>query len=334
MLIAPVADAPPSAPLEPATTMSNALDKLTYGGFSIGIELPLDNDWSAAGDAKRLRDGRRHGVPDIEHHATLAKLADSLDFRALWVRDVPVYDPAFGDAAQVFEVFSYLGYLAGITRNILLGTAAVVLPLRESLLTLKSAATIQELSGGRLLLGVASGDRPVEYPLFGRDFESRGARFRDQTARLRDGARGSLPAGVEILPAMRTPLPLLVAGLAQQTPAWIGTHMDGCLAYPGTPADHAQSAAAWRAVAGDKPYVSFIHLDLADDPHEPLQRHRFGARAGRIALSEELAAMREAGVQHIGLHFRRNRRPLAETFAEIAAEVLPAFHSSALEYTA
>ena len=159
--------------------MPPALDKLTHGGFTIGIELPLDNDWSATGDAKRLRDGRRHGVPDIEHHAKLAQLADSLGFRSLWVRDVPVYDPAFGDAAQVFEVFSYLGYLAGITRNILLGTAAVVLPLREPLLTLKSATTIQELSGGRLLLGVASGDRPVEYPLFGRDFESRGASFRD-----------------------------------------------------------------------------------------------------------------------------------------------------------
>ena len=113
--------------------MPPALDKLTHGGFTIGIELPLDNDWSANGDAKRLRDGRRHGVPDIEHHATLAKLADSLGFRALWVRDVPVYDPAFGDAAQVFEAFSYLGYLAGITRNVLLGTAAVVLPLREPL---------------------------------------------------------------------------------------------------------------------------------------------------------------------------------------------------------
>ncbi|KVN75343.1 hypothetical protein WJ67_17960 [Burkholderia ubonensis] len=34
-----------------------------------------------------------------------------LGFRALRVRDVPVYDPAFGDAAQVFEVFAYLGYL-------------------------------------------------------------------------------------------------------------------------------------------------------------------------------------------------------------------------------
>ena len=47
--------------------------------------------------------------------------------------------PAFGDAAQVFEVFSYLGYLAGITNDILLGTGAVVLPIREPLLTLKSA---------------------------------------------------------------------------------------------------------------------------------------------------------------------------------------------------
>ncbi|WP_321871028.1 TIGR03571 family LLM class oxidoreductase [Burkholderia ubonensis] len=309
--------------------MSTPLGKLTRGGFSIGIELPLDNDWSPAGDAKRQRDRRAPGVPDLENHAALARLADTLGFRALWVRDVPVYDPAFGDAAQVFEVFSYLGYLAGITRDILLGTAAVVLPLREPLLTLKSAATIQELSGGRLLLGVASGDRPVEYPLFGRDFESRGASFRDQIALLRDGARGHLPPGLDVLPVARTPIPLFVAGLAQQTPAWIGAHLDGCLAYPGTPADHQHRVAAWRAVAGDKPYTSFIHLDLAADPHEPLQRHRFGARAGRIALIEELAAMRDAGVQHIGLHFRRNRRPLDETLAEIAAEVLPAFHAPA-----
>ncbi|HHL4082543.1 MULTISPECIES: LLM class oxidoreductase [unclassified Burkholderia] len=313
--------------------MSTSLDTLVSGGFSIGIELPLDNDWTPSGNAKRRHDGRHAGVPSLEIHAELAQLADTLGFRALWVRDVPVYDPSFGDAAQVFETFSYLGYLAGITHDILLGTAAVVLPLREPLLTLKSAATIQELSGGRLLLGVASGDRPVEYPLFGRDFATRGANFRDQIALLRDGARGHLPPGLEVLPAARSPVPLLVAGLAQQTPAWIGEHMDGCLAYPGTPADHLQRAANWHAVAGDKPYVSFIHLDLAEDPHEPLQRHRFGARAGRIALTEELAAMRDAGVQHIGLHFRRNRRPLDETMAEIASDVLPAFHPNTTPQT-
>jgi luciferase-type oxidoreductase len=311
--------------------MSTSLERLTRGGFSIGIELPLDNDWSPSGDAKRQHDGRHPGVPDLAIHAELAELADALGFRALWVRDVPLYDPSFGDAAQVFEVFSYLGFLAGVTRNILLGTAAVVLPLREPLLTLKSAATIHALSGGRLLLGVASGDRPVEYPLFGRDFDSRGANFRSQITLLRDGARGHLPPGVEVLPAPGTPIPLLVAGLAQQTPEWIGANMDGCLAYPDSPADHQRRGAAWRAVAGNKPYVTFIHLDLADDPHEPLQRHRFGARAGRIALIEELAAMRDAGAQHIGLHFRRNRRPLDETLAEIAMEVLPYFHSHTQE---
>ncbi|AJX15239.1 luciferase family domain protein [Burkholderia ubonensis MSMB22] len=39
--------------------------------------------------------------------------------------------------------------------------------------------------------------------------------------------------------------------------------------------------------------------------------------------------MRDAGVRHIGLHLRCNRRPLDETLAEIAAEVLPAFHAQA-----
>jgi luciferase-type oxidoreductase len=305
--------------------MISALTRLTAGGFGIGIEAPLDNDWTPAGDAARRGAGRLPGEPDLQRHAELAQLADRLGFRALWVRDVPLYDPSFGDAAQVFEVFSYLGYLAGITRDILLGTAAVVLPLREPLLTLKSAQTIQRLSGERLLLGVASGDRPVEYPLFGRDFDSRGSHFREQVALLRDGA-AQLPAGLAVLPRPGTPLPLLVAGLAQQTPGWVGANMDGCLAYPGAPEDHVRRVAAWRAVAGDKPYATFIHLDLAADADAPLQRHRFGLRGGRTALIAELQALRAAGVDHVGLQFRRNARPLAETFHEIAETVLPLFH--------
>lgn len=305
-----------------------ALDRLTAGGFGIGIEAPLDNDWTPAGDAARRAAGRLPGEPDLERHADLARLADRLGFRALWVRDVPVYDPSFGDAAQVFEVFAYLGYLAGITDDILLGTAAVVLPLREPLLTLKSAATVQRLSGNRLLMGVASGDRPVEYPLFGLDFDNRGSDFREQVALLRDGARSSLPEGVAVLPRLNAPLPLLAAGLAQQTPGWIGDRMDGCLAYPGTPDDHARRVAAWRAVAGPKPYASFIHLDLAEDPDAPLQRWRFGFRGGRAALVAELQALRAAGVDHVGLHLRRNARPLDETLHEIAEHVLPRFHAA------
>ncbi|MDO8068357.1 LLM class oxidoreductase [Janthinobacterium sp. SUN206] len=307
-----------------------AMTKLGQGGFSIGLELPLDNDWSSTGRQANAASGRVPGEPDLQQHAALAKLADRLGFRALWLRDVPLYDPSFGDAAQVFEVFTYLGYLAGITENILLGTAAVVLPLREPVLTLKAAASVDQLSGGRLLLGVASGDRPVEYPVFGRDFEQRGAAFREQVAMLRDWGERRLPPGIRLLPKPSAPLPLLVAGLAQQSPAWIGEQMDGWLAYPGTPDDHARRSAQWRAVAGeDKPYVSFIHLGLDEDPNLPLQRFRFGARTGRDGLIAELTAMRDAGVRHIGLQLRQNRRPLAETMQEIADHVLPVFHGIA-----
>lgn len=142
-----------------------SIERLTQEPLSIGIELPLDNDWSTSGQLKRQQDGRPFGVPDMSEHAARIKLADELGFRAAWVRDVPLYDPDFGDAAQVFETFTYLGYLSSLTRNILLGTAAVVLPLRQPWLVRKAASTLQTLSGDRLLLGVASGDRPVEYPL-------------------------------------------------------------------------------------------------------------------------------------------------------------------------
>ena len=88
----------------------------------------------------------------------------------------------------------------------------------------------------------------------------------------------------------------------------------------------------WRAVAGEgKPYASFIHLDLCDDADAPLERYAFGGRMGRHALLRELSDLHAAGVQHVGLHLRRNRRPLDETMEEIAEFVLPAFHSNPLE---
>jgi hypothetical protein len=61
----------------------------------------------------------------------------------------------------------------------------------------------------------------------------------------------------------------------------------------------------------------------------PLQRFRFGGQTGRDGLIAELHAMRAAGVRHIGLQLRQNRRPLSETLREIAHHVLPVFHGTA-----
>lgn len=45
-------------------------------------------------------------------HGEMARKADDYGFGALWLRDVPFYDPRYGDVAQVFDPVAYIGYLA------------------------------------------------------------------------------------------------------------------------------------------------------------------------------------------------------------------------------
>lgn len=129
-----------------------------------------------------------HGsIPTMRDHLARIRQAERLGFAALWVRDVPLYDPSFGDVGQIYDPWVYLGYMARHTRNIALATGSIVVPLRHPLHVAKAAASIDQLSGGRLVLGVASGDRAVEFPAFGLLAEARGERFRDSFGLLRRG---------------------------------------------------------------------------------------------------------------------------------------------------
>jgi luciferase-type oxidoreductase len=110
----------------------------------------------------------------MKDHLERIQVVEQLGFKALWIRDVPFNVPSFGDAGQTFDPFTYLGFLAGKTTDIALGVASIALPLHLPVHVAKSAATIDQLSDGRLILGVASGDRPDEYPAMGIDFEKRG----------------------------------------------------------------------------------------------------------------------------------------------------------------
>ncbi|MGO4834421.1 LLM class flavin-dependent oxidoreductase, partial [Rhizobiaceae sp. 2RAB30] len=217
-------------------TNRSALDLIrVQGRMTLGLELPLDNDWSSAGEARRIAAWRPRGVPDLRMQANLVRRAEDLGFSAVWMRDVPVFDQVnMGDAGSVHDVFVLLGYLAGITRRIALGTAAVVLPIRHPMMTAKAAASVDALSGGRLILGVASGDRPVEYPLLGLDFEKRGEAFRQAVDYIRAAWQpGGLPVDGERMPQLdllprpvQPTIPLVVAGQARQEEPWLAAHMD------------------------------------------------------------------------------------------------------------
>ena len=112
--------------------------------------------------------------------------------------------------------------LAGQTERIALGVASVVLPLRHPAHVAKAAASADVLSGGRLILGVASGDRPDEYPALNLPFEDRGARFRESFDYIRhisevapefENAYGQPGRGMDMLPKPTGGrLPLLITG--------------------------------------------------------------------------------------------------------------------------
>ncbi|MFJ9683157.1 TIGR03571 family LLM class oxidoreductase [Streptomyces sp. NPDC101194] len=319
-----------------------ALARLTPadGRLTVGLELPLDNDWGPARQRVDRAAGRPFGVPDLAEHTRLARLADRLGFAALWLRDVPLYDPVrFGDAGSVFEAFTHLGHLAAVTDHVVLGTGAVVLPLREPLLVAKAAATVDVLSGGRMLLGVASGDRPVEYPLFGRDFDTRGTAFREGFETLRAAWRGGpleLPrAGLdadrqlEVLPhpIHAAGIPIAVAGGAQQTAEWIAGHADASLNYPRDLGALRLRTRAWQQLTGhdNKPYLTPMVLDLQRDAGAPPRPIRLGLSTGSKALIHHLEQMAELGVAHVSFNLRPNDRPVDEVLQELADAVLPRF---------
>ncbi|USQ83967.1 TIGR03571 family LLM class oxidoreductase [Streptomyces phaeoluteigriseus] len=334
--------------------MSTALQRLLHpaGTLTLGLELPLDNDW---GPARLRRDqavGRPFGVPDLSSHAERAALADRLGFAALWVRDVPLYDPVrFGDAGTVFETFTHLGHLAAVTERAVLGTAAVVLPLRKPLLVAKAAATVDQLSGrrrgpaGRFVLGVAGGDRPVEYPLFGEDFDRRTLTFREnlsvvrQAWRIPPTGRGITATGLGLeaerqLAVLPKPfngsIPVVVAGRAGQNLDWLAAHVDGWFNYPRDPKAAAGHVASWRAATESaqlpaRPYLTPMLLDLTENPDTPPSPIRLGLRTGRHALVDHLRAMSDLGVAHLSLSLRPGDRPVEEVMRELAEEVLPHF---------
>ena len=64
-------------------------------------------------------------VPEMDDFATVIKAADQSGIATLWVRDVPFYDPSFGDVAQIYDPSVTLGYLAALTQNVALGSAAM-----------------------------------------------------------------------------------------------------------------------------------------------------------------------------------------------------------------
>ncbi|MBC3986369.1 LLM class oxidoreductase [Streptomyces sp. AC563] len=309
------------------------LRMFTPGKLTVGLFLPL---WPYTGDMKRMV-GQGEAV----------RLADRSGFAAIWVRDVPLSDPSFGDVGQVFDPWTYLTWLAAHTSHASLAAGSVVFTLRHPIDLAKQAASIDQLSGGRLVLGAASGDRPAEFPAYGIDFPTRGERYRQAVEMFRTvleserptvaSPLGRLSGGVDVLPKpVSGRVPLLVTGSSQQDPEWIAEHADGWLTYPGAMVNAAgpralgENAAAWRKLIPSgrfKPVATNAWIDLVEDRRHERTALRAGfiLRTGTDGLLELLGRWQDAGVNHVALGVQHGQRPAAEVVAQLAEEVVPHF---------
>ena len=282
----------------------------------------------------------KNPVPTMARHLERIQLAEELGFSAIWLRDVPFNVPSFGDAGQTYDPFVYLGLLAGQTRRIALGVSSIILPLRHPAHVAKAAATADVLSGGRLILGVASGDRPEEYPALNLPFTDRGARFRESFDYIRrmgevasafENTYGSPNGAMDMLPKpVFEKLPLLITGGSQQDPEWIAQNGDGWMIYPRNTSLQAQIIRDWQErvkAAGRpaKPVMQPLYIDLADAPETRPQPIHLGFRLGTRYLRAHLQSLEEIGVNHVALNLRFNQADIETTLKRLADDILPDF---------
>ena len=113
---------------------------------------------------------------EAERLASVAIAAEEAGFDSGWVTDhlivPPEYAPIYG---QIAEALVTLGFLAGRTRRLQIGVSALVVPQRNPLVVLKQLATLDFLSGGRVVTAVAAGWLEAEFGLLGADFVRRGS---------------------------------------------------------------------------------------------------------------------------------------------------------------
>jgi alkanesulfonate monooxygenase SsuD/methylene tetrahydromethanopterin reductase-like flavin-dependent oxidoreductase (luciferase family) len=119
--------------------------------------------------------------------ARWAALAEALGYHLVMISDhvAPTPDVAAKYPAPIYDPFTTLGWLAGTTRTIELGTTVIILPYRHPVQTARVAATVDRLSGGRFIFGVGVGWSQLEFEALGVPFARRGAVSNDYLAAIK-----------------------------------------------------------------------------------------------------------------------------------------------------
>ncbi len=185
-----------------------------------------------------------------------AQAAESRGIESVWITDHIAIAPdnAEGSGGRYLDTLTTLAWLAGATTHIKLGSGVLIVPYRAKLPTAKQIATLQELSGGRLLLGVGIGWMDDEFRALGIDRHQRGRITDDTLGFLREcfAADEVNLNGQPFLFKPRPPRPpILVGGAAPHALRRAVALGDGWLPMAREPGQIAGAIAQYRQMTSD-----------------------------------------------------------------------------------
>ena len=198
----------------------------------VGVVLPIAEE-----------DGE-DGIPDYPAIRSVAVAAEAAGFDSVWVFDHLLYR-FDGETTGIHECWTILAAIAEATSRVELGTIVMCTAFRNPALLAKMAATLDHVSGGRLILGVGAGWHEPEFDAFGFPFDHRVGRFEESlaviTGLIREG-RADLDGkwvtvrDVVLRPPARPDLPILVAAKKPRMLELTARHADAWnLAWFGLP---------------------------------------------------------------------------------------------------
>jgi probable F420-dependent oxidoreductase len=283
----------------------------------------------------------------------LVRRVEALGFDSVWTGDhVSFHGP-------IHESLTLLATYVPITSRIRLGTAVYLLALRAPAIAAKATASLDALSGGRLIFGVGvGGENPKEFELCGVPHRERGARvtegidvvrtlWRDTPARFKGRFTSFEGVSIDPKPVQQPGPPIWIGGRSDAALARAGRQGDGWISYVVQPERYAQSvdkiraagAAAGRALAGfEFGHLAFVtvgrdwesaksvwaaHLTkrYAQD-FEPLAR-KYGIIGTPEQCAEQLARFAAAGCTYMVLNVIGDPKDERDQLERLAADVLP-----------
>jgi len=287
---------------------------------------------------------RHLATPDIIRGAAVR--AEQLGYDSVWVSDHVVVPHAnivnFGET--VFDPLVTLAVVAGATRRVRLGTTVLIVPYRNAVVTAKMIASLDALSGGRVVLGIGAGWVAAESAALGVPFAERGAMTDEYLAAMQELWTSRAPSFAgkytrfgglvfEPKPLQKPHPPIWVGGnsrAALRRAARLGAAWHPINRPPAElRAGQAEIARLCQASGRATPPTLTLRNDLrvlGPGQSAPVSTHGGRVLAGEpAALVEQIGELAACGVEHLVLEFlAADGRELDAQMAVFAERVRPA----------